>query len=88
MKDNFGTMDMPRYFDHYGVSYTAKQVGALTYYNLPECLFDANHKAGEAAICQSPNYPYLTYACYHNSCSGYKWRRLDPDVGSCADRAE
>lgn len=74
MYDNLGTLDVELYLQHYGIKYGVKQDGAVTRYILEECLFDHNHRGGEAAICASPNAPFLTYHCYHNSCKGYRWQ--------------
>lgn len=74
MRSNLGTLDMEAYLTHYGRSYKVKQSGSIILYCLAVCLFDENHKKYEAAICKSPNPPFLTYQCFHDSCKGRTWK--------------
>jgi hypothetical protein len=50
-----------------------KMLGA-TFYCLENCIFNADHRGGEAAIVVSPEPPYLAYQCFHNSCKDKRWR--------------
>ena len=72
-KVSLGSLDMGAYLTHYGKSYTVKQRGAVTSYVLDVCLFDENHRGGEARLDTSPNPPFITYNCFHQSCN-YDWK--------------
>jgi len=74
MMDNLGTLDLERYLAHYGRGFTVKVRGEITSYILDECPFDPNHRGGEARIDSSPNPPFLTFSCFHNSCHGRTWK--------------
>ena len=69
-RGNLGTLNVADYLDHYGRKYFVKQQGAITRYCLRECVFDSTHCNNDASIVQSPNPPYLTYQCFHDSCKG------------------
>ncbi|MBI5845719.1 MAG: hypothetical protein HZB23_13740 [Deltaproteobacteria bacterium] len=72
---NLGPINIPAYLNHYGVTFRGtKQEGAATYYLLENCVFDPEHTDGKAAIIGSPEPPYLSYACFHQSCSGKTWK--------------
>lgn len=67
-RGNLGTLNVGNYLDHYGRQYFVKKQGAITRYCLKECVFDSTHCNNDASIVQSPNPPYLTYQCFHDSC--------------------
>lgn len=54
-----------------------------TRYLLKNCIFDENHRNGEAMIFQATN-GALAYYCFHASCAMYKWRdvrlHFEPDA--------
>ena len=56
---------------------------------LDHCLFDHSHKGKDAAFFQMDN-GAISYKCFHNSCSSYKWqdvRKLyEPDAYNYQDR--
>lgn len=81
MTYNLGTLDLEAYLSHYGRKIKkVKQEGAMTRYVLEECVFDPNHRNGEASIAQSPDYPWLTYQCYHDSCRDKTWKRARAEI--------
>jgi len=69
MKGNLGTLDVGAYLDAYGIEYRIKEEGAVTRYCLKEGLFDQDHRSHQESIAQSPNPPYLTAQCFHDSCN-------------------
>ncbi|MBI5843702.1 MAG: hypothetical protein HZB23_03430 [Deltaproteobacteria bacterium] len=72
---NLGPVDVERYLAHYGVPLKGVKVeGASTFYLLENCIFDAGHADGKPAVILSPNQPYLTYACFHQSCKSRTWK--------------
>lgn len=72
---NLGPLDVERYLGHYGVPLKGTRIeGASTFYLLENCVFDSNHSDGKPAVILSPNQPYLTYACFHQSCKGRTWK--------------
>jgi len=73
-RGNLGTLNVGDYLDHYGHEHFVKPQGAITRYCLRECVFDSSHSNNDASIVQSPNPPYLTYQCFHDSCKGRTWK--------------
>jgi len=69
MKGNLGTLDLGSYLSAYSVEYKVKEEGAVTRYCLKEGLFHPEHRPYEESIAQSPNPPYLTAQCFHDSCN-------------------
>ena len=66
-------LDMPAYLAKYGRTLLkTKQHGTSTLFILDECVFNPDHKGGEAAIGQTAD-GKLFYQCYHNSCNGRTW---------------
>jgi P4 family phage/plasmid primase-like protien len=74
-ESELGPLKLELYLAHYGIPFREK-AGPLgtTLYVLDYCLFDINHRGGEAAIVVAPTAPYLTYQCFHNSCRGRTWK--------------
>jgi P4 family phage/plasmid primase-like protien len=73
--NGLGPMDLERYLSDHGIEVIkVKDDGRVKRFILSQCVFDPNHRRGESSICQSDNYPYLTYQCYHDSCRGRKWK--------------
>ena len=56
---------------------------------LDHCLFDHSHKGKDAAFFQMDN-GAISYKCFHNSCSSYKWQDVrkmyEPNAYSYQDR--
>jgi P4 family phage/plasmid primase-like protien len=84
---NLGTVDVGAYLTHYGIPFRLKERGAVKSYILDTCLFDENHRGGEARIDSSPNPPFLTYNCYHNSCKAYRWKDAKQIISGDASMA-
>ena len=77
--NDMGTFDLGAYLAAYGVQVVKVKDNiprheGETRYTLQECLFDSNHRGGEAANVQTPNPPFLFYRCFHNSCQGNTWK--------------
>jgi hypothetical protein len=78
-KGNIGMIDMARYLTDHGVDFKVvipkeEDKKHLTFHVLTEgCLFDPNHRGGEAAIVVSPEKPYIFYQCKHQSCK-HTWK--------------
>lgn len=67
-------LKLKRYLEDHGIKIKGiKTNGTGTLYLLNECLFDPNHRSGEAAIGQT-NYGKLFYQCFHDSCKGHTWQ--------------
>ncbi|WP_028316664.1 DNA primase family protein [Desulfatibacillum aliphaticivorans] len=72
---DLGPLDVEKYLTHYGREIKRiKPDGDKTWFLLQECVFDPSHSDGEAAIVSSPNKPFLTYHCFHDSCNGRTWK--------------
>jgi len=71
---DLGTLDLGTYLSRYGLEYKVKEDGGVTRYILRQCVFDPSHQPNEASICHSPNPPFLTYQCFHNSCQDKTWK--------------
>ena len=72
---DLGSLNVEIYLDHYGIKIKQiKERAGATFFCLDECIFDGNHRGGEAAIVASPTPPHLTYQCFHDSCQDKKWR--------------
>lgn len=68
-------IDIQAYLIHYGIKPRSVKLHGLATFNcLEECIFDSSHRGGDAAIVVSPNFPYLTYYCFHNSCRDRTWK--------------
>ncbi len=44
-------------------------------------MFGPNHRGNEASIYQSPNPPFLTYQCFHNTCN-HTWKEAKRQISS------
>ncbi len=78
-QSDMGTLDLAAYLAAYGVKVVKVKEHVPghegeTWYTLDMCLFNDQHRGGEAAIVQTPNPPFLYYRCYHNSCQGHTWK--------------
>lgn len=87
MASSLGPLKIGSYLDHYGRNYRKKEKGASTWYCLDVCLFDETHRDGEAAIIFSPQPPYLTYHCFHNSCRDRTWKDAKARISGAASLA-
>ena len=67
--------DLEEWLDKYGIRYTKKSWSDADKYVLEECPFDSNHKAPDSCILKFRN-GAISFTCFHNSCSGYKWQDL------------
>jgi archaellum biogenesis ATPase FlaH len=67
--------DLDEWLDKYGIRYTKKSWSDADKYVLDECPFDPNHKAPDSCILKFRN-GAISFTCFHNSCSGYKWQDL------------
>lgn len=65
--------DLEAWLDKYGIRYTKKSWSDADKYVLEECPFDSNHKAPDSCILKFRN-GAISFTCFHNSCSGYKWQ--------------
>jgi hypothetical protein len=72
---DLGSLNVEAYLNHYSVKIRQiKEYAGATFYCLENCVFNADHRGGEAAIVVSPEPPHLTYQCFHNSCKDKRWR--------------
>ncbi len=70
-----GPVKIDLYLQHYGITFREKPgPRGTTLYVLDSCVFDENHRGGEASIVVSPNAPFITYQCFHNSCRTRTWK--------------
>lgn len=67
--------DIEEWLDKYGIRYTKKSWADADKYVLDECPFDSNHKAPDSCILRFRN-GAISFSCFHNSCSQYKWQDL------------
>lgn len=67
--------DLDEWLDKYGLRYEKKSWADADKYVLEECPFDSNHKAPDSCILKFRN-GAISFTCFHNSCSGYKWQDL------------
>jgi hypothetical protein len=66
------------------IARTNPRDGGWTYYVLADgCLWDAAHR--DAALTEGPE-GHRGYKCFHNSCSGYRWRDVRERVGDMTAR--
>lgn len=65
--------DLEEFLAKHGVQYSKMPFSGGTKYVLSRCVFNENHKGKDAAIFKADN-GALSYYCFHNSCSNYKWR--------------
>lgn len=75
--------DLDEWLDRYGIRYEKKSWADADKYVLEECPFDSNHKAPDSCIIKFKN-GAISFTCFHNSCSCYKWQDLrmkyEPDA--------
>lgn len=67
--------DIEDWLNKYNIGYTKKSWSDADKYVLDECPFDSNHKAPDSCILKFRN-GAISFTCFHNSCSGYKWQDL------------
>jgi hypothetical protein len=66
-------LDVPAYLSRYGRTMLKEKLhGTSTLFVLDECVFNPDHRGGDAAIGQTAD-GKLFYQCYHNSCHGRTW---------------
>ena len=87
-----GTFDLQEFMQKYGIEvYRTVRAAGGTRYLLKNCIFDPNHKDGDAMIYQADN-GALAYFCFHASCASYKWRdvrlHFDPNAYDRSDYAD
>jgi hypothetical protein len=74
---SLGSLDVPRYLEHYGIPFKAKQDEERVIYALERCPFAAEHTtpdtAGDSAIIQGQE-GMLGFHCFHNHCSSRTWQ--------------
>ncbi len=67
-------LDVPAYLARYGIPVKdIKPHGTSMLHILEHCIFDQNHKDGEAAIGKTSD-GKLFYQCFHDSCKGRIWK--------------
>lgn len=86
-RQELGPVDVEAYLNHYGISFTVKSQGGRTLYCLEECLFDPNHRAGQASIVV-PQYGPMAYQCFHASCKSYTWKDARKKISGDKSLAE
>jgi len=64
--------NVPKYLEHYGISYKIKSNGIGIIYSLENCPFDPAH-SWESSIIQQPT-GMLIFQCFHDSCKGHTWK--------------
>ena len=67
--------DLEEWLDKYGLRYVKKSWSDADKYVLEECPFDHSHKSPDACVLKFHN-GAISFTCFHNSCSGYKWQDL------------
>ena len=73
--NDLGSLDVKAYLSHYGIPIQRiKEQAGATFYCLEQCIFDVDHRGGEAAIVASPEPPFLAYQCFRSSCKDKRWR--------------
>ncbi|MBP7341355.1 MAG: hypothetical protein KA957_03470, partial [Syntrophaceae bacterium] len=93
MKPNeLGPLDMEKYLSHFGVKHSVKEIthskyGPATAYVLNQCLFNADHTDGEAAIIV-PHNGAFKYQCFHASCKGKTWKDAKSTISGGKNLAE
>ena len=81
MSYNLGTLDVAAYLTHYGRKIIkVKEEGNKTRYCLAECVFNSNHKNGQASIVIWTSYPWITYQCFHDSCTDKTWEMARKEI--------
>ena len=84
--------DLDAWLAKYGINVTGKErVAGGTKYYLEHCVFNEQHRGKDAVIYRADN-GAITYFCYHNSCSHYKWKdvrlKFEPDYLPAKERVE
>ncbi len=64
-------VNIPKYLNHYKISFKTKQNGVNVIYSLEFCPFDTAH-VWESSIIQQPS-GIIIFQCFHDSCKGKKW---------------
>jgi len=84
---DLGSLDLPKYLAHHGISYQQKAgtEKGYTLYVLSTCLFDPDH-GRDAAISQSSD-GQLYYQCFHNGCHGRTWHDARAAISGAANLA-
>ena len=65
--------DLETWLNKYGIGYQKTSFSDGYKYILSECPFDSNHKGKDACLFQGRD-GRIGFHCFHNSCSGKKWR--------------
>lgn len=86
-RQELGPLDVERYLTHYGVAHTVKEINGRTAYLLAECLFDPNHRDGQASIVVDRT-GKITYQCFHASCKGHRWKAARTKISGDKSVAE
>jgi archaellum biogenesis ATPase FlaH len=67
-------LDVKNYLNHYGENLKQiKKEGTSTLFILEECIFNSQHKDGEASIIRQED-GKLLYQCFHDSCQRQTWK--------------
>jgi putative DNA primase/helicase len=77
---------MGRYLAAHGIEYRIKPRGDVDLYVLKACLFDANHRGGEAAIVTGSR--GFGYQCFHASCAERSWKEARAIISGDKSLAE
>ncbi len=77
---DYPTLDVDRYLNHYGYSFSTKQKNGRMIYILDCCPFNSDHNRGEVCITQEAN-GKLGFKCFHNSCSDKGWKDAKVVIG-------
>lgn len=75
--------DLDAWLTKYGIEYRKDDVADGTRYILDHCPFDESHTGRDAVIFKNRS-GAIGFNCFHNSCSGYKWKdvrlKFEPDA--------
>lgn len=91
-RPNNTSFDLDEWLAKYGINVTGKErVAGGTKYYLEHCVFNEQHRGKDAVIYRADN-GAITYFCYHNSCSHYRWKdvrlKYEPDYLPAKERIE
>jgi putative DNA primase/helicase len=74
--NNFGSLDVGKYLNHWGIKYRVKQDTGRTFYLLERCFFAGQHTTkdipGDSSVVQGSD-GRLGYHCFHNHCVSKTW---------------
>ncbi len=78
---NGGMFDVRKYLEDHGVGVKKiKRHGSSTLFVLDECVFNPDHRGGEAAVGQTDK-GTIFYQCFHDSCAGRTWAQARQVIG-------